>query len=180
MRSFAAKSIAQTDPKGIDDMGGKLSAGLAAAVVAIGALASAPQAKAQSGVKAGVLTCNVDSGWGFVFGSSRKLKCIFSSDQGPIERYSGHVNKFGVDIGFTSGAVIVWGVFASAADIGKGAIAGQYGGVTGGAAVGVGAGANVLVGGSKQSVTLQPVSIQGNAGLNVAAGIAGVTLEYRP
>ena len=36
------------------------------------------------------------------------------------------------------------------------------------ATVGVGLGANVLVGGSGNSIALQPVSIEGTTGLNVA------------
>jgi hypothetical protein len=145
--------------------------------VCVAALPASVQA-AESGVKVGVLTCNVDSGWGFVFGSTRKLKCSFSHDHGSIEHYTGTINKFGADIGYTSGGVIAWAVFAPTSDVGKGALAGDYGGVTGGAAVGVGVGANVLLGGFKDSFSLQPLSVEGFTGLNVAGGIAGVTLAY--
>jgi hypothetical protein len=145
--------------------------------VCVAALPASVQA-AESGVKVGVLTCNVDSGWGFVFGSTRKLKCSFSHDRGSIEHYTGTINKFGADIGYTSGGVIAWAVFAPTSDVGKGALAGDYGGVTGGAAVGVGVGANVLLGGFKDSFSLQPLSVEGFTGLNVAGGIAGVTLAY--
>jgi len=133
---------------------------------------------AESGVKAGILTCNVDSGWGFVFGSSRKLKCTFSHDHGSLEHYVGSINKFGADIGYTAGGVIAWAVLAPTSDVGKGALAGDYGGVTGSAAVGVGVGANVLIGGFKDSFSLQPLSVEGFTGLNVAGGIAGITLAY--
>ncbi len=153
----------------------------AAAALAVGALALASPARAEEGgVKAGVLTCNVDSGWGFVFGSSRELKCSYSHDHGSLENYVGHIRKFGVDIGYQSGGVIAWAVFAPTADVGKGARAGDYGGAAGSATVGVGAGANVLIGGFKQSFTLQPVSFEGNTGLNVAGGIAQMTLKHRP
>ncbi len=153
----------------------------AAAALAIGALALAAPARADTaGVKAGVLSCNVDSGWGFIFGSTRELKCSFSQDHGALERYIGHINEFGVDIGYQSGGVIVWAVFAPTADVGQGSLAGAYGGVSGSASVGVGAGANVLIGGFQRSITLQPVSIEGIAGLNVAAGISQVTLVYQP
>ena len=159
----------------------KLALTVATVALAIGASTPLYQARAEEGgVRVGVLTCNVDSGWGFIFGSSRKLKCTYAGSAGYSEHYAGHVNKFGVDIGYTAGAVIVWAVFAPTADIGKGALSGHYGGVTGGAAVGVGAGANVLVGGFHDSISLQPVSIQGNSGLNVAAGIAEVSLQSRP
>ena len=151
----------------------------AAAALAIGAATLAAPARADT-VKVGMLTCNVDSGWGFVFGSSREIKCTFSQNAGVLERYTGHINKFGVDIGYQAGGVIVWGVFAPTAGLAKGALAGAYGGATASAAVGVGGGGNVLVGGLQRSVTLQPVSIEGTTGLNVAAGIAEVNLDAAP
>jgi hypothetical protein len=133
-----------------------------------------------AGVEAGILTCNVDSGWGFVFGSSRDLRCVYSPKAGVVEHYTGKVSKFGVDIGYLQNAVILWGVVAPALDLAPGALSGDYGGVTGSATVGLGAGANVLIGGSNNSISLQPVSIEGNKGLNVAAGIASVSLHYQP
>jgi len=151
-----------------------------AAILAMGALALAAPAKADTSVKAGVLTCNVDSGWGLVFGSSRDLKCNYSGSGGRHEHYSGHIAKYGVDIGYLQGGVIVWGVVAPTADLKAGALAGDYGGATGGASVGVGATANVLVGGFNRSIALQPVSVEGDKGLNVAAGIAAVTLHAEP
>ncbi|HXQ53107.1 MAG TPA: DUF992 domain-containing protein [Stellaceae bacterium] len=160
-------------------MRSKIGLAVSAAVIALSAAALAPQAHAQSGVKVGVLSCNVDSGWGFVFGSSRGLKCSFTPSSNAAEHYAGHISKFGVDIGYVQSAVIVWAVFAPGTNIAAGALAGDYAGVTGGASVGVGAGANVLVGGSNKAITLQPVSIEGNTGLNVAAGIAAVTLEFQ-
>lgn len=151
----------------------------AAAAAAVLTLAAAVPAHAQNSVKVGVLTCNVDRGWGLVFGSSRGLHCTFSPSAGVIERYVGHINKFGVDIGYQAAGVIVWGVLAPATTVRRGALAGSYGGVTGEASAGIGAGANVLIGGFQKSITLQPVSIEGTTGINVAAGIAEVRLEYR-
>ena len=151
-----------------------------AAFLAMGAFALGTPAKADTGVKAGVLTCNVESGWGFVFGSSRDLKCNYSGSGGRHEHYSGHIAKYGVDIGYLQGGVIVWGVVAPTADLKAGALAGDYGGATGGASVGVGGDANVLVGGFDRSIALQPVSLEGDKGLNVAAGIAAVTLHAEP
>ena len=156
----------------------KLSVALAAAVVALGAMTWGTPAPAQSGVKAGVLTCNVSSGWGFVFGSSRNLRCTYSPKPGVAEHYAGTIKKFGVDIGYVNSAVIVWGVIAPTQDVAPGALAGDYAGATGGASVGIGAGANVLVGGSNSQFTLQPVSIEGNTGLNVAAGIGAISLRH--
>ena len=148
----------------------------AAAVVAVLALASPAAA---SGVKIGVLSCHVSSGWGFIFGSSKDLHCNFSpSARGIGERYVGSVSKFGVDVGYTSGGVLVWDVVAPSGGIKRGALAGAYAGASASATVGVGAGANVLVGGFNRSITLQPLSIEGNTGLNVAAGIGEITLHY--
>jgi hypothetical protein len=147
-------------------------AGLLALVV--GAPASAP---AQGGVQVGVLKCDVAAGWGLIFGSSKDLNCIFHPQQGQAQRYKGTIYKFGADIGYSAAAVMVWGVWAPSTTMQPGALAGDYGGVTGGATVGVGAGANVMVGGFNKSFSLQPLSVQGGAGLNVAGGIAGMKLE---
>jgi hypothetical protein len=138
------------------------------------AISTEPRA---ANVNAGVLTCNVAGGWGFVVGSSRDLQCVFSPTSRPPERYNGSISKFGVDIGYQQSSVIVWTVVASSASPNAGSLAGEYGGVTGSASVGVGAGANVLVGGSGNSISLQPVSIEGTTGLNVAAGIAALSLS---
>jgi len=150
------------------------------AVLALGLVAFGTETKAQNGVKIGSLTCNVSSGWGFVFGSSRSLRCVYSPVQGPPEHYAGHINKYGVDIGYVKGGVLVWGVIAPTSSLAPGALAGDYGGVTGSATVAVGVGANVLVGGFNKSITLQPLSIEGNTGLNVAGGVAAVSLKYEP
>lgn len=155
--------------------------GLAAAVLTVATgLSGQPAWSQAAGVKAGSLTCNVDDGWGLVFGSSRNLDCTYADTNGSVERYTGHIDKFGVDIGYHAGGILAWAVFAPTANVAKGAMAGSYGGVTGGAAVGVGANANVLIGGSNKTVSLQPVSIEGMAGLNVAAGIANITLTKAP
>ena len=94
------------------------------------------------------------------------------------EHYDGTISKIGVDIGYTKGGVIIWNVIAPSTDVKPGALEGGYGGATGSATVGVGLGANVLLGGSNKSIALQPVSIEGNTGLNVAAGIGGLNLKY--
>ena len=130
-------------------------------------------------VKTGYLTCHEASGWGFIFGSSRQLNCSYSSNGGRVEYYSGSVSKFGADIGYLKSAVILWAVAAPTNDLKAGALDGHYGGATASLALGVGAGANVLVGGFNQSIALQPVSVEGQNGLNVAAGVAEMTLKYR-
>lgn len=131
----------------------------------------------QAGANVGSLTCNVAGGVGFIFGSSKDLSCLFTRTDGRAERYVGAIKKFGVDLGFTKEAQIVWLVFAPG-NIAPGALAGSYGGATASATVGVGAGANVLLGGSNKQITLQPVSVEGSVGLNVAAGIGAVDLVF--
>jgi hypothetical protein len=151
-----------------------LAAGGAAAIAATVALTVPAEA---AGVKIGVLTCHVSSGWGFIFGSSKDLRCNFAGNRYG-ERYVGSVSKFGVDIGYTSGGVLIWDVFAPTTGLHRGALAGSYAGATASATVAVGVGANVLVGGGGRSIALQPVSVEGNSGLNVAAGIGSITLRY--
>jgi hypothetical protein len=156
---------------------------LRAVIIVVGSAAAAlalnTPARAE-GLQVGVLTCNVASGFGFVFGSSRAVNCTFSRRGGPPEHYVGAINKFGVDIGYLQGGVVVWTVIAPTANIAPGALSGRYVGATAGATVGVGLGANALVGGSGNSIVLQPLSIEGTTGLNVAAGIAEMTLTYQP
>lgn len=158
----------------------KLGSAVGALGLAIGIAGYAGPAHAQGGVQAGNLTCSVAGGWGFVFGSSKAVRCTFARAGGRPEHYAGSINKFGVDIGYTQGGVLVWGVFAPTANLAPGALSGNYIGATGSATVGVGAGANVLVGGSNRTISLQPVSIEGNTGLNIAAGIGSISLRYQP
>lgn len=153
----------------------RLSACAAMAVIAGFAYAAPADA---AGVKVGVLNCHVSSGWGFIFGSSKNLRCNFSPSHGYGERYVGTISKFGVDVGYTSGGVIVWDVVAPSTSIRRGALQGSYAGATASATAGLGVGANVLVGGLDRSIALQPVSIEGNTGLNVAAGIGSISLHY--
>lgn len=150
------------------------------AVIALGAAIALPASAAEHGVKVGNLTCHVSSGYGFIFGSSKDLNCTFNAGQGRIEHYSGSVSKFGVDIGYTQDGVIVWGVFAPTSDVRAGALEGDYAGASASAAVGVGVGANVLVGGLDKSFSLQPLSLEGMKGLNVAAGIGSISLKAAP
>ena len=147
----------------------------AAAAVLVAGLAGT--AHAQGPVRIGLLECRVAGGVGFILGSSKALDCTYRPANGRyIEHYVGRINKFGVDIGATGASVIAWGVLAPSA-VGPGALAGVYGGVSGEATLAVGVGANVLIGGFERSLSLQPVSIQGQTGINVAAGIAEMTLQ---
>lgn len=152
---------------------------LAASAVALGAMFLLPGANAHAeGVKVGTLTCHVDGGWGYILGSSRDLACEYDPDHGTPDRYLGSLSKFGVDIGYTSGATLVWAVVAPSFRSGPGALQGDYAGATASATVIEGVGANVLVGGLDRSIALQPVSIEGSAGyFDVAAGVGELHLR---
>ena len=149
---------------------------LCAASVAI-LTASAQTAVAQQGVKIGALRCEVSGGLGLIITSSKDMNCLFTSASGQSEPYSGTIRKFGLDIGATDRGVLAWDVFAPSAGPESGALAGDYAGPTASATVGAGVGANALVGGSGRSFTLQPLSIQAQTGLTLAAGDAELTLR---
>jgi Protein of unknown function (DUF992) len=150
----------------------------AAIMAAIGLCVPSAHAQDKATVRAGYLTCHVASGWGFIFGSSRDVRCAYARDKNYTEYYTGSITKFGADIGYLSSGVILWAVVAPTSNLDQGSLAGHYGGATASVALGVGGGANVLVGGFKTSIALQPVSIEGQNGLNVAAGIAELTLKF--
>jgi hypothetical protein len=148
-----------------------------AMVAAIPAMV-ATSAAAGEHTQVGDLTCDISGGIGLIFGSQRTLHCTFMpSTPGPIEYYAGTLTKLGVDVGVTAGGVMIWTVFAPT-NRQMGALSGSYGGATAEASVGAGVGANVLIGGSNRTVELQPVSVQGQTGLNVAAGVAGIDLHW--
>jgi hypothetical protein len=132
---------------------------------------------AQAGVKVGTLSCHEAGGWGYILGSSRALDCTFTGGDGRAEHYRGSMSKFGVDIGYQHSAALIWEVVAPNDHPSRGALVGHYGGATASAAVGVGLGANVLIGGFDRSIALQPLSVKGSTGLNVAAGIGELTLR---
>lgn len=145
-----------------------LAAGMA------GALAFAPVAEAR--VRSGTLTCHVAGGIGLILGSRRSLTCEFHSGRA-VEFYTGRIDRIGLDIGITQQSEILWGVFERTRQHSD--LSGRYTGATAQATIGVGLGANVLVGGGQNSIALQPLSISGQTGLNVAAGISSLHLERR-
>jgi hypothetical protein len=146
--------------------------------IAIAALvASFASANAQQPVPAGILECQGGQNVGFVVGSVTTLECVFRSEGRRPEAYNATVRRIGVDLGFTQQTQFSWAVSAPNAALAPGELAGSYGGVGANASVGVGFGGNFLVGGPGNAYGLQPVSVQGQTGLNVAAGIAGIDLE---
>lgn len=140
------------------------------------ALAMTLPAAAQQRVKVGTLTCDISGGVGLIIASQKTMACNFTPTRGKREIYVGSVSKFGLDVGVTSGARMVWAVYAPTSRS-RAALAGTYTGASAEATVGAGIGANVLVGGSDRTVSLQPVSLQGQAGLNLAVGVSGLELH---
>ena len=141
-------------------------------------VALAGAAHAQDRVRVGVLECRGGTSVGFVVGSVTNLGCVLRVEGMPEDRYTATIRKVGLDLGITEETALAWGVYAPVAQLGPGDLAGTYAGAQGSASVGVGLGGNVLVGGSNNSIALQPLSLQGQVGLNVAAGLE--SLELRP
>jgi Protein of unknown function (DUF992) len=128
-------------------------------------------------IQVGTLTCSMSASLGFIVGSQKNVNCVFRGQTGePEEGYTGTMTTIGLDIGITTGGVIVWTVFADTNRY-AGMLAGKYGGATAEISVAAGLGANVLVGGSNRTVALQPLSLQGQIGLDVAAGIGELELH---
>ena len=147
---------------------------ITAALLSLGVLAAATAANAGE-LKAGVLSCHVDSGWGWLIGSSKSAKCVFTDSQGKKHVYKGQITKLGVDVGYTTGKNIAWVVMSAngtAADL-----SGNYSGVNAEATAIGGFGANVLLGGFNRNFALQPLSVQGQVGVNVAAGAVTLSLS---
>jgi Protein of unknown function (DUF992) len=153
--------------------------GIVAALVGAAAVAVAatiPADAQPNRVQVGTLACSISAGVGLVVASQRNVSCNFQPDGGPPEAYTGTLTRIGVDVGFTTGGAMVWGVFAGTNRY-AGMLGGTYAGATAEATVAAGLGANVLVGGSNRSVALQPLSVQGQVGLNVAAGVGALELH---
>lgn len=153
---------------------------LAGAAVAtlVASFAGANAQQPMQRVQVGVLECRGGASIGFIVGSVTNLGCVLRAEGMPEDRYVATIRKVGVDLGITAESALAWGVFAPVARLGPGDLSGNYAGAQGSAAIGVGGGGNLLVGGSGNSIALQPLSVQGQVGLSVAAGLE--SLELRP
>lgn len=130
------------------------------------------------GLQLGQLSCEIEGGWGLLLGSSKAANCTFARTDGTTETYSGKLDKIGLDIGKTEDAYMTWAVFTNLDTApGAGALLGSYSGLSAEASLGIGLGANALVGGNGQNIGLQPLALQGNTGLNIAVGLASLTLD---
>ena len=154
-------------------------AGIAAALACAGIAFAAPASAAN--IQVGTLVCTVAPNVSFVIGSGRQLDCNFrpSVRGAKAGKYAGTVRRFGLDVGISGQQTLVWGVLAPTRRVSPGDLAGTYVGATANAAVGLGVGANALVGGSRNSFTLQPVSVEGGTGLNVGLTVSDLTLTAR-
>jgi hypothetical protein len=149
----------------------------AVAVIATASIEATPSAAAPK-ITLGTLKCKGHGGVGLILGSKEQMRCVFTTAVSARRHpYMATITKIGLDIGFTGESTLVWTVLGSTVDIAEGALEGGYGGVTAGLAIGIGANANALIGGSGKSIVLQPISVEGQTGLNLSAGVAGLTLE---
>jgi hypothetical protein len=150
---------------------------IGAAVLAVAVVCAVEPAAAQR-ARAGLLTCDVSGGLGFLVGSVKQVNCAFAPDYpGPQEAYMGTFTRFGLDVGITGGGVMVWAVFTDTIGRGPGFLGGSYVGASGEVTVAAGLGANVLVGGSNRTIALQPLSVSGQVGVNLAVGVGDLTLQ---
>ncbi len=151
---------------------------IATFVAAASLSVAATSAEAQGRVRAGGLSCKLSPTVGLIIGSRQQIQCTFTpSTGGRVEYYSGHIGRLGLDLGVTGGGRMIWGVLARTTKLPPRTLAGTYVGASGDASVGVGGGANVLVGGSNRTISLQPLSLQGQVGVNLALGVARMTLR---
>jgi|SRR6185312_4350946 len=142
------------------------------------ALTAMPATQSRADATAGVLSCRAAGNTSFIVMSTRNLDCTFMpSAGGPSQHYAASVQRFGAQVGFTGDMQLGWAVLSVTSHVGPGALAGAYGGVSAGATVGVGGDANVLVGGLNNSFALQPLSLQGQTGLNVVATVTSMQLQ---
>src|SRR3979411_1095869 len=142
-----------------------------AVTMLVASLAGANAQQPMQRVQIGILECRGGASVGFIVGSVTHLGCVLRAEGMPEDRYVATIRKVGLDLGITQESALAWGVYAPVARLGPGDRAGNSAGAQGSASVGVGLGGNVLVGGSANSIALQPLSVQGQTGLSVAAGL---------
>ena len=155
------------------------SANAASTMHSQGKPVKAAQTQAPAKQRLGTLSCTVAGGVGYLIGSNKSVECDFKRRSGKAEHYVGSIGKLGIDVGVSGKSYLSWIVYtANASQPGKGDLAGTYRGASASAAVGLGLGANALVGGTSKNFGLQPLSAQAGTGLNVAAGVSSLKLRY--
>jgi hypothetical protein len=153
---------------------------LALAALVAGLPLATPAFAQQAAV--GKLECDVSSGVGFFVVERQTMKCVFTPQNGgPLDYYTGKIAEYGVALGEVKKGVLIWGVITATNQVpNAGTLAGTFAGAGADVAFVKGLGANVLVGGGDKSIALQPVSVEGESGFNLAAGVTTVTLEVAP
>ncbi|QIB32607.1 DUF992 domain-containing protein [Ancylobacter pratisalsi] len=158
-----------------------LSRGLLAAALVVGAgvslAAAAPAPAPTKRVEVGMLSCVGSKSVSFIIGSKRTLDCTFKTHRGATYTYEGTIRRWGLDVGVTGRNTLLWSVLAPSRGVQSGDLDGKYVGVSGSVALGIGAAGNVLVGGSKSTIALQPFSIEGQTGVNLAVGVGSLSLR---
>ena len=155
----------------------RLTSAVAIAATMLTTLVGVADAQQPARVRIGVLECRGGASIGFVVGSVTNLGCVLRVEGLPEDRYIATIRKVGLDLGITQETALAWGVFTPVAQLAPGDLTGTYAGAQGSASLGVGVGGNVLVGGSNNTIALQPLSVQGSVGLNIAAGLESLELS---
>jgi hypothetical protein len=145
-------------------------------------LATPAAAQTETGTRVGSLICDVSSGIGLFVVQKQTMTCQYKPLQGDATAsYTGKIETYGITLGGVEKGHLVWAVVAQLSEApSAGALAGKYVGASADAAFVAGLGANVLVGGSDQAFALQPISVEGEIGVNVAAGVTELTLVAAP
>jgi Protein of unknown function (DUF992) len=146
------------------------------------AAASIAPVNAADKLRTGLLDCDVSAGIGLIFTEKQTMTCTFKPllGGGPVDHYTGKIEEVGISLGATEGGILVWSVISDQKGVPNGALAGRYEGLSADASLGLGLGENVLLGGSNKAFMLQPTSYEGQVGLNLAAGVTTVTLQWAP
>jgi hypothetical protein len=150
------------------------------ALAIVGIVLAPSVAGAETTSQVGTLACDVSKGIGMIIMEKQTVACTFTKADGAIETYTGSIEEFGVALGETKEGHLVWGVLAATVGVPEWGLAGSYAGVSANASLGIGGGANVLVGGVGRSLSLQPLSVEGQVGINIAGGVTTLTLEPAP
>lgn len=141
-------------------------------------LASVSNGFAAASTEVGVLSCDVSAGFGLILEQKQKVSCTLSNGSGQAQAYQGSIDQYGLELGETSGGHMTWTVLAATTTVEPGALAGSYAGAEAGASLGLGAGVEILVGGTGQAFTLQPLAVDTEKGTAFSAGVEMLTLEY--
>jgi hypothetical protein len=149
----------------------------ALAVTAAALIASSAPSFAQTRIQVGTLVCNLGTTIGMIVGSRQRMTCLFHKNNGDIENYSGTFTRLGLDVGIVGAGRMAWTVFSRTRGVGPRALVGSYVGAAADASLSIGGGGNILVGGTRRSIMLQPVSLQIQTGINLAVGVGRLQLR---